>query len=216
MHLSEILYAVNTWAMGIIVAIGYPGLGVVMFLENIFPPIPSEVVLPLAGWLTLEAGSGISLLGVTLVGVLGSLTGAYFFYGLGRGFDESRLRDLVHKHGKWLMLTEQDLDVAFDWFRKYDEAVVFFGRLVPVVRSLISVPAGLANMHFGRFTFYTVIGTALWTFVLVFAGRTMGEQWRVVSRVIDRYQVVVITIKLLAIGAFFYTRIRRRMQAHPG
>lgn len=210
MHLSEILYAINAWAVGILRAVGYPGLGLVMFLENVFPPLPSEVILPLAGWLTLDTESGVNLFGVTIVGALGSLASAYVFYGLGRGFDERRVRYLVQRFGKWLMLTEHDLDVALSWFNRYDEEVIFFGRMVPVVRSLISVPAGLASMDFGRFTLYTAIGTALWSFGLAFAGRTMGAQWRAVSRFIDRYQVLVIAIKALMVGAFLFSRLRRR------
>jgi membrane protein DedA with SNARE-associated domain len=174
-----------------------------MFLENIFPPIPSELVLPLAGWLTLDKNSGFTLLGVTLVGALGSIVGAFVFYGAGRWFDESRVRFLLQRFGKWLMLSESDLDVSLAWFAKYGEYVIFFGRMVPIVRSLISVPAGLAKMNIPRFTLYTAIGTALWSFVLAFAGRLLGESWPIVSEIIDQYQNVVIVLGILAVVGFF-------------
>ena len=142
MHLGDILNAINEWALGIISSLGYPGLGFIMFLENVFPPIPSEIVLPLAGWLTLGENAQFTLLGVTIVGAIGSVAGAFFFYGLGRWFDESRVRYLLQRFGKWFMLSENDLDTALDWFARFDEYVIFFGRMVPIVRSLISVPAG--------------------------------------------------------------------------
>lgn len=210
MQLSELLNAINAWALNIIRTVGYPGLGLVMFLENVFPPIPSEVVLPLAGWLTLDSETGFTLVGVTIVGAIGSVAGAFFFYGLGKWFDESRVRYLLRRFGKWFLLSEQDFDVALSWFDKYDEYVIFFGRMVPIVRSLISVPAGLANMHVGRFTAYTAVGTALWSFLLAFAGRLLGAQWHLVSEIIDRYQNVVIIVTVLAIAYFFFMRLRKR------
>ncbi|MGC9521608.1 MAG: DedA family protein [Anaerolineae bacterium] len=210
MQLTNILSVINEWALGIIQTLGYPGLGLVMLLENVFPPIPSEVVLPLAGWLTLDKATGFSMIGVTIVGAIGSVAGAFFFYGLGRWFDESRVRFLLQRYGKWFMLSEQDLDVALAWFERYDEYVVFFARMVPIVRSLISVPAGLAEMHVGRFALYTAVGTALWSFVLAFAGRLLGAQWALVAEFIDRYQNLVIVVTLLAVIYFFVNRWRQR------
>ena len=125
MHLTDILNAINIWAQNIIRTMGYPGLGLIMFLENVFPPIPSELVLPLAGWLTLEDGARFSLLGVTIVGAIGSVAGAFFFYGLGKWFDESRVRYLLQRFGKWFLLSEDDFDVALSWFERYDEICDF-------------------------------------------------------------------------------------------
>lgn len=209
MHLAEILNAINAWALNIIGTVGYPGLGLVMFLENVFPPIPSELVLPLAGWLTLDSETGFTLLGVTIVGAIGSVAGAFFFYGIGKWFDESRVRFLLRRFGKWFLLSEDDFDVALSWFDKYDEYVIFFGRMVPIIRSLISVPAGLAGMHIGTFTFYTAIGTALWSFVLAFAGRLLGSQWSLVSDFIGQYEHVVIAAVLLAGAYFVISRVRK-------
>jgi membrane protein DedA with SNARE-associated domain len=208
MHLSEILDAINAWALDLISTLGYPGLGFVMFLENVFPPIPSEVVLPLAGWLTLGENSTFTLLGVTIVGAIGSVLGAFFFYGLGAWFDERRVRVLVQRYGKWFMLSEEDLDVALVWFDRYGDYVIFFGRMVPLVRSLISVPAGLAGMSLGKFSLYTAVGTALWSFILAFAGRLLGENWRMVADFIDRYETVVLIVVALAFVYFVYTRWR--------
>jgi membrane protein DedA with SNARE-associated domain len=206
MHLTSILDAITKWAQSVIQTLGYPGLGFIMFLENVFPPIPSELVLPLAGWLTLDKSTGFTLFGVTLVGATGSVAGAFFFFGLGKWFDESRVRFLLQRYGKWFLLSENDLDVALAWFNRYGEYVVFFGRMVPIVRSLISVPAGLAGMHLARFTFYTALGTALWSFVLAFAGRMLGSRWKLVAEIIDRYETVVILLVVVAVLAFIYMR----------
>ena len=208
MQLSEILDAINAWALNIISTLGYPGLGFVMFLENVFPPIPSELVLPLAGWLTLGEDARFTLLGVTLVGALGSVLGAFFFYGLGAWFDERRVRVLLRRYGKWFMLSEEDLDVALAWFERYGDYVVFFGRMVPIVRSLISVPAGLARMPLGKFSLFTAVGTALWSLLLAFAGRMLGESWHLVSDFIDRYETLVLIVVAVAFVYFIYTRWR--------
>lgn len=212
MHLAELLNVINAWALDVIRSMGYPGLGLVMFLENVFPPIPSEVVLPLAGWLTLDPDTGFTLVGVTIVGAIGSVAGAFFFYGLGKWFDESRVRFLVRRFGKWFLLSESDFDVALSWFDRYDEYVIFFGRMVPLIRSLISVPAGLASMHVGKFAAYTAVGTALWSFLLAFAGRLLGARWALVAEFIDRYETVVIVVVVVAFVYFVATRLRKRFQ----
>jgi membrane protein DedA with SNARE-associated domain len=162
----------------------------------------------LAGWLTLGENSTFTLLGVTIVGAIGSVLGAFFFYGLGAWFDERRVRVLVQRYGKWFMLSEEDLDVALVWFDRYGDYVIFFGRMVPLVRSLISVPAGLAGMSLGKFSLYTAVGTALWSFILAFAGRLLGENWRMVADFIDRYETVVLIVVALAFVYFVYTRWR--------
>ncbi len=210
MHLSELLNSINTWAQGIISSMGYPGLGMVMFLENLFPPLPSEIILPLAGWLTLEGR--FTIVGVTVVGAIGSVAGALFFYGLGHWFDEARIRWLLVRYGKWLMLTTEDLDRALAWFGRYGEYVIFFGRMIPIVRSLISIPAGLANMNLGRFCLYTSVGTALWSFLLAFAGRLLGKNWSAVSEWIGRYEDVVLVVGILAVLAFFGHRLWQHLR----
>ncbi len=210
MGLGDILNAITEWALEIIKTLGYPGLGFIMFLENVFPPIPSEAVLPLAGWLTLGENATFTLLGVTIVGAIGSVAGAFFFYGIGRWFDESRVRYLLQRFGKWFMLSESDLDTALAWFKKYGEYVIFFGRMVPIVRSLISVPAGLAKMNIPRFTFYTALGTASWSFALAFAGRLLGESWPVVSDVINQYEHVVYALGIITVVGFFGYRFWQR------
>jgi len=123
-HVYEIIKQVNNWVLNLISSSGYPGLGFVMFLENVFPPIPSEIILPLAGSLTTKGD--FSLAGITLVGMIGSVAGAWVFYGIGYFIDEKRVRSLIGKFGKWLLLSTNDLDRALNWFKKYGNWVVFF------------------------------------------------------------------------------------------
>jgi membrane protein DedA with SNARE-associated domain len=210
MGLGELLDTIVTWAQSAVSTMGYPGLVLVMFLENVFPPIPSEVILPLAGSLALEGR--FTLLGVTAVGTLGSVAGAAVFYLIGYLFNEERVRVLMRRYGKWLMLSEEDFDKALTWFDRYGEKVIFFGRMVPIVRSLISIPAGIANMNLGTFGVYTAIGTGLWSFLLTFAGYLLGKSWPLVSEWVSRYEKVVIGIVVVVVIAFFATRLYQRRQ----
>lgn len=205
MGLGDILNAIKIWVEGIISTMGYPGLYLVMFLENVFPPIPSEVVLPLAGSLTLTGKFSIPM--ITIVGMFGSLSGAFLFYGLGKWLGEPRVRNLMEKFGKYALLSTDDLDRSLEWFEKYDDWVIFFSRMVPIVRSLISIPAGIASMNFAKFTLYTVLGTALWSFVLSFGGRLLGEQWPLIADYINTYQNVVLVLVITCVVIFIAYRL---------
>jgi membrane protein DedA with SNARE-associated domain len=187
--LQDLFELINAWVTQLMLTLGYPGLGLVMFLENVFPPIPSEIILPLAGSLTLTGD--FSLLGITLVGMAGSVAGAWVFYGLGAGLGEKRVRCLIHAYGKWFFLSTADLDRALVWFHRYGGWVVFFGRMIPMLRSLISVPAGLSRMHWVKFTIFTALGTACWSFLLAFAGRVLGSNWAQVETLLAQYEMVV-------------------------
>jgi len=208
MGLGEILDAIASWAQSIIRSGGYPGLILVMFLENVFPPIPSEAILPMAGWLALDGH--FTLLGVTAGGITGSVAGAFVFYVLGKLLGEERVRQLLRDYGKWLMLTEEDFDKALAWFNRYGEGVIFFGRMVPVVRSLVSVPAGIADMNLGRFAIYTAIGTGLWSFLLAIAGYLLGQSWPLVYEWISRYEKIVLIFGALAVIVFVVHRWQKR------
>jgi membrane protein DedA with SNARE-associated domain len=210
MGLSEILDTIIAWSQSVISATGYPGLLLVMFLENVFPPIPSEVILPLAGSLALEGR--FTLLGITAIGALGSVIGAFVFYAAGRALGESRIRELLRRFGRWFLLSEEDLDKALAWFQRYGEPVIFFGRMVPIVRSLVSIPAGIARMRLERFSLYTAIGTALWSFLLALAGYLLGHSWPAVSEWIDRYETVVFWLAIGIVVAFVGVRLWQRLR----
>lgn len=203
--------AIVTWAQSVVRTGGYLGLLIVMFLENILPPVPSEVILPLAGSLVSEGS--FSLVGVTLVGACGSVVGALVFYFLGHLLGEARVRRLVQRYGKWLTISEGDFDKALSWFDRYGEGVIFFGRMVPIVRSLVSIPAGIARMSLSRFSLYTAIGTGLWSFLLAGAGHLLGQQWQRVSVWVDRYERAILVLLILGAVVFIVTRVRQHRKA---
>lgn len=208
MQLGDVLNAIKIWVEQIISSMGYVGLYLVMFLENVFPPIPSEVVLPLAGSLTLTGR--FSVFWITIIGMLGSLTGAFLFYGLGKWLGEPRVRAIIDKFGRYALLSTNDLDRSLEWFDKYDDWVIFFSRMVPIVRSLISIPAGIASMNITKFSFFTILGTALWSFLLALGGRLLGEQWPLIAEFINTYQNIVLFIAITAVLLFIGTRLYKK------
>lgn len=208
-HIHELMENINSWVVNLMLNLGYPGLGIVMFLENVFPPIPSEIILPLAGSLTLK--SDFSLMGITVVGMIGSVAGAWVFYGVGYWFDEKRVRFLIQNYGKWFLLSIQDLDRGLSWFQRYGNWVVFFGRMIPMVRSIISIPAGLAKMNGIKFTIFTAAGTACWSFLLAFVGQTLGKNWGQVEGYLTRYETIVWIILGMGIIVFVYKKLNQKI-----
>ncbi len=164
---------------GWIEAGGAAGVFALMLLENAFPPIPSELVMPLAGF---KAAQGLMPLWlVVLAGTAGATAGAYLWYWIGSAIGADRLRRLVQRHGLWLTISEEDIDRALGWFDRHGEAAIFFGRMIPGVRTFISVPAGLAGMPKGRFLVLTALGSAIWTALLTAAGYILEAQYDLVK-----------------------------------
>lgn len=188
--MSELLAELAVLVEQIIVAIGYPGIVLIMFVENLFPPIPSEIVMPLGGF--MAAQGKLSFGGVWLAGTVGSLLGAAALYYLGKIASALVIRAFVARYGKWVGVTDKDLDRALSVFGRYGEAVVFFARVVPLVRSLISVPAGMHGMRFDKFLLFTTLGSAVWSAVLTGAGYALGANWQQVLGVMKNYQSAVV------------------------
>lgn len=195
----------------IILTLGYPGLALIMFAENLFPPIPSEVVLPFAGSLVHEGQ--LSLVGVLLSSTLGATLGTGLFYYLGRRLGEARSRSLIRRYGRWLALDEDDLDRSLALFRRRERSIIFFGRFLPGVRTLISLPAGIARMRLGTFLLYTVLGTLAWNALLVGAGVILGAQWERILNVIDRFETFFWLAVVLLLGYFIVMRVQKLRQS---
>jgi len=157
--------------------------------------------------MTRDAQYSFTIFGVIFWGMIGSLAGAFFFYYLGKLFGEKRVYWIVEKVGKFLFVRTDDLDNAFKFFDKYGELTIFFARMVPLVRSLISIPAGLAEMNMVKFVLYTIAGTSLWNIILVMAGRILGPAWPKVIEIVDVYENVALVLMVLAVVAFFGIRI---------
>jgi membrane protein DedA with SNARE-associated domain len=156
------------WIVNLVSQTGYAGIAVLMLAENVFPPVPSELIMPLAGF--AAARGELGFFGVVLAGTAGSLVGALFWYEIGRRVGVERLRRWTGRHGRWLTMSPDELDRAIDWFRRHAGRSVLLGRLVPAVRTLISVPAGVAGMKLPVFLAWTSVGTAIWTTFLAGMG----------------------------------------------
>lgn len=175
------------------------GIGLLMFLENIFPPIPSELIMPLAGYLATRGD--MNILVVISAGTVGSLLGTLPWYYLGRRLGHHGVRQLAEKHGRWLTMSSSDVDAASDRFRQHGNWSVLLGRLIPTVRTLISVPAGVANMPLGRFLLFSSIGTLLWTAALALAGYLLGQAYSTIQDYVDPASTAVLVI---LIGYYIY------------
>lgn len=158
---------VETW--------GYAGIVAGMVLENVIPPIPSELIMPLAGF--YAAQGKLNLVLVVLSGVLGTVIGALPWYGIGRLVNEERLEQWLDRHGRWVGVSAAELAQSRSWFQRHGFKVVFWGRLIPAIRTLISVPAGIEMMPLGPFLFWTTAGSLIWNLVLTLAGFFLGSHW---------------------------------------
>ncbi|MDS0140364.1 MULTISPECIES: DedA family protein [unclassified Amycolatopsis] len=193
------------WAVGLMESLGGPGAALVVGLDNLFPPLPSELVLPLAGF---AAGRGsFSLGGALFWTTLGSVAGAVVVYLLGQRLGHDRTRRLV---GRIPLVKTADFDRTATWFARHGGKAVFFGRMIPVFRSLVSLPAGVERMPFGRFLLYTTAGSLLWNTGFVVAGYLLGEHWQLVERYAAIFQYVVFAAIAVAIGVFVVRRVRGR------
>lgn len=203
--MSELVGWLGESIQSIIDAFGYVGIILVMAAENVFPPIPSELVMPFAGF--MARGGTFNLWLVILSGMLGSVIGALILYYFGAWANETMIRRFLRRWGRYAFVSEDDLDVSLDFFNRYGEIVIFFGRLIPLVRSLISIPAGMARMPLPTFLFFTVLGTTLWSAFLTYMGWLLQANWSLVAGYIEQYQRVVIVAIVLAAVMFLYFRI---------
>ena len=187
---------VGQLVLDVIGALGYVGLSLLLIAENLFPPIPSEVVLPLAGFLV---GRGdLNLWGALFAATFGSVAGAVVLYGLGRWGG----RRLVLRYGKWLRVDEHALQRAESWFGRYGDWIVLVARVVPVARSIVSIPAGTAKMPLPRFVVLTTLGSAAWNGLLIGAGVALGANWQVVQNWVGSYSNVVLIVGAGAVALF--------------
>lgn len=191
------------WITDLIAEHGYLAIVLLMFLENIFPPIPSELIMPFAGYAV--AKGDINPIGAVVAGSAGSLLGALAWYGIGYGLGAERLGRVAGRYGRWLTISESDVDRAQRWFDRYGGAAVCIGRLIPAVRSVISAPAGIAHMGLLRFLLWSTIGTIVWTGVLTGLGYMLGTRFSEVDKWV---QPVSLAIVAFAIGAYLYRLYR--------
>lgn len=195
------------WVTNLVEAGGYWAIALLMFLENIIPPIPSEVIMPLGGFVA-ERGE-LNVVFVWLAGTLGSVLGQIPLYYVGRFTGRRRLKRWAGRWGKWIGVRPSDIDRSEGWFKKHGGMAVLLCRLVPGVRSLISIPAGTAKMNLALFLLYSTIGMAVWAALLTAAGYFLGSQWDRVSNYLGPVTYIVLGIVAVAIVAFVIYRKSR-------
>jgi membrane protein DedA with SNARE-associated domain len=195
---------------------GYGAIFAAMFLENLFPPIPSELIMPLGGFYVQQGQ--LSLVPVVLAGLVGTVIGALPWYGIGRLVNEERIEQWLERHGRWIGISPQELHRTRTWFNRHGTALVFWGRLVPGIRTLISVPAGIEMMPLTPFLLWTTAGSLIWTLALTVAGMALGEGYSNVEvwlQPVTQVIKVLLVLAVLAFGAWLGLRIwTKRQNSH--
>lgn len=209
------------WATDIVDRLGYLGVAMLVAIENVFPPIPSEVVLGLSGYTASQGDAWV--IGMIIAATVGSVVGAWVLYGFSSAVGPVRLRAIIIRYGTWIGFGETDLDRAEAWFDRRSRSAVLLCRCVPLIRSLISIPAGFRRMPLGPFTLYTLIGSLVWNTILIVTGYVLAEQWERVLDYTEPFQNLVVALIGVLVVALVARRIvlakRTRATAelvHPG
>ncbi len=211
------------WVQDVINQFGYLGVALLVVIENVFPPIPSEIVLPFAGFVAQQGASAVNatagaaqsdttVVGMMIAATIGSVVGALILYFVSAAIGPERLRGFVERFGKWFGVKSADLVRAEEWFDRRSSAAVLVGRCVPLIRSIVSIPAGFRRMKLTSFVVLTAIGSAVWNIALIGAGAVLGDQWERVGEYVGVFQWLVIAAVLLLLVRFVVSRLKNRRQ----
>jgi membrane protein DedA with SNARE-associated domain len=209
------------WVQDVINQFGYLGVALLVVIENVFPPIPSEIVLPFAGFVAQQGASAVNatadaaqsdttVVGMMIAATVGSVVGALILYFVSAAIGPERLRGFVERFGKWFGVKSLDLVRAEEWFDRRSSAAVLVGRCVPLIRSIVSIPAGFRRMKLTSFVVLTAIGSAVWNIALIGAGAVLGDQWERVGDYVGVFQWLVIAAVLLLLVRFVVSRLKNR------
>jgi membrane protein DedA with SNARE-associated domain len=200
--------SIVTWLTQLIESTGYIGVGLSMFIESFFAPIPSELILPFAGFVASKTDQIliVSIIVASISAYLGSLP--FYFLGV---WGKDWVNRFLNKWGKFLFIYPEDVEKGFKVFDKYGSSIIFFGRLVPMIRTVISFPAGVAKTPFIKFTIYTLLGSTIWSSILAISGYYLGENWEIVSLWLSKYEeVVLVSIILIFVGYIIYKLLKHK------
>lgn len=192
---------------GLYAQIGYLGVGLAMAIESACIPLPSEIIMPMAGWMVYRGVFDLWI--VAIAATIGNTAGSTVAYWVGYLGG----RPLIERYGRYILISAHDLEVADRWFAKYGEAAVFFGRLLPVVRTFISFPAGVARMRFDKFLLYSTLGAFPWVLALAYAGKVMGDHWVTVREVLHNFDYPILAALLLGVAYYVYRHLRPALSA---
>lgn len=206
--MTDLIPNLVAWATDVIHTIGYPGIAFLIALEAVFPLVPSEVILPLSGSLS---ASGVFNIGLALLAAtIGSCTGASVLYSLGRWGGETRIGLWLDRYGKWVLLDRSDLDKARTWFARHGSIAVLIARVLPGLRTIVSIPAGLALMPYPRFLLFTAIGSALWNGALIGFGYYLGANWENVKDLLEPFGLIIYGLIFALLVTFVVLRLRSK------
>lgn len=198
----EIISHISVWALEIINTTGYVGIFILSVLESTAIPIPSEIVLPFSGF--LAASGKFSLWGIVAISTLANLVGSIILFLVGR----SGGRWILERYGKYVLIFKKDLDTADKWFSRHGAATVFFGRMLPIVRTFISLPAGIAKMSLTRFSLFTFLGALPWNFALAYIGYAAGERWNILEPYFRKFDIVLGIAIVVGVSFYIIKKIR--------
>lgn len=204
------IQSIIDWLVNTITVLGYPGVFISVFVESFFAPIPSELILPFSGFVASTGEMNIFL--VIIIATLGAYLGSLPFYFIGK-WGEKPLLNFLKKYGKYLFIEQADVDWAFGLFDKYGKGVVFVGRVIPIVRTLISFPAGVARMPFVLFTVYTLMGSLLWNILLSYTGYILGDNWAVVGGWVSKYENVILVAGVILVVGYIGRGVYMRLKS---
>jgi membrane protein DedA with SNARE-associated domain len=199
------------WITNTMATFGYWGIGLLMFLENLFPPIPSELIMPLAGFTVGQGKMDFAL--AVIAGVVGTMLGAIPWYYIGKVLGEQRLAKIMDKYGKWIGISGEEIQRSARWFNRHGSKAVLLGRLVPGIRTLISIPAGFAAMPVVPFALYSTIGTTLWVLLLTYAGYALGANYKQVEEYVGPLSKVALGLVILLFLGWLGRRWLQRRKA---
>ncbi|HLD11770.1 MAG TPA: DedA family protein [Patescibacteria group bacterium] len=205
--IDTVLETLASFIIWLISSLGYGGIVVAMAVESACIPLPSEVIMPFSGFLVSQGKLDFWL--VVLAGAVGCVLGSWIAYALGYFGGETVVRNLIRKFGKYVLVFEYELDEAEEWFRKYGATITFTSRLLPVIRTFISLPAGIAKMNFKIFTVYTFTGSLIWSAVLAFTGKKMGEHWDQLGGYFRKLDVVLVVIGVIVIIWYIQHKVQK-------
>jgi membrane protein DedA with SNARE-associated domain len=198
--------SIINWIVAVISQLGYPGIIVTMAIESALIPLPSEIIMPFSGFLVSQGRFEFWIVG--LCGAIGNLLGSWIAYGLGYWGEGAIARRFVRSYGKFILLSEEELNKAERLFRRFGNLIVFGSRVMPAVRTIISLPCGMARLPFLRFSLLTFFGSLIWSYFLAYLGVLLGKNWEILRPIFRKFDIVIILVIIIGIGWYFYHKLK--------
>jgi membrane protein DedA with SNARE-associated domain len=199
--------SIVNWIVSVISALGYPGIILTMAIESALIPLPSEIIMPFSGFLVSQGRFDFWLVG--LCGAIGNLLGSWAAYCLGYWGEGAVARRLIRRYGKFILLSEEELDKAEKLFRRYGDLIVFGSRVIPAVRTVISLPCGMVRLSLVKFSILTFFGSLIWSYFLTWLGVLLGKNWEILRPIFRKFDIAIIILVIIAIGWYIWRRLKK-------